>query len=130
MHAIGGAAGDVTAREHDDLYAKVIEIAQEQAQASTAMAELHRQNVTKIETMTALLSAQTTSIVGISATLQQLTAAYDRAHHEIKESHESVQKHVTSEFKQREFKYWLALSVVALLGSSDGILKLVGILKP
>lgn len=129
MHAIAGVAS-VTARGDDDLYAKVIEIAQEQAESSTAMTELHRQNVTKIDTMTALLTAQTTSLIGISTALQQLNATHERAQTEMKQANEAVRKHVTDEFKNREFKFWLALAMVALVGSSDTIVRLVGILKP
>ena len=120
-------------RSDEDLYAQVIDIAQEQAKSTAAMAELHRQNVSKMDTMAALLSAQTTSLVGVSTALQHMNEARSRFEAGALVGREDdvaeLKGYITQEFKQREVKFWLALSVIALSGSSDAIIRLVGLFK-
>lgn len=106
-----------------DLYEKVIDIAQQQAQASASMAELHRQNVNKMETLASMLAAQTTSMVGISNALQQISEARARGAEEIK-------SHVTAELRDRERKVWVALIIIALTGTSDALVRIIGLVKP
>lgn len=125
----------------DDLYRKVIEIAQEQAQAQTAMTELHRQNVSKLDTMANLLSAQTTSLIGISTALNQMNDAQRRAEESAKmgreDAVEEVKAHITQEFGNRfaslEFwrkpAFWLAIALLTLSNAVDALPKFIGLFK-
>ena len=126
----------------EDLYTKVIEIAQEQAQASSAQTELHRQNVTKLDTMTTLLSAQTTTLVGISTALSHLNESQRRADDDAKQGRDKavqeLKEHIAGEFKSRfealEFwrkpAFWLAILLLALSNVVDVLPKVIGLFKP
>lgn len=125
----------------EDLYTKVIDIAQEQARSTAAMTELHRQNVTKLDTMSALLSAQTSNLVGISAALGHMAEERRRADVEADRGRESaveaVNSHITTEldarFRQlmfwREPKFWLAIIILALSNLADVIPRLLSTLQ-
>ena len=117
----------------EDLYSKVVDIAQQQAQSSAAMTELHRQNVSKIDALSALLTVQTTNLLGISAALQHLHEARARDVEQFQrlgaDGLVDLKEHVTMELKDRETKFWIALVIIAVTGSADVITKLVGVLK-
>lgn len=126
----------------DDLYSKVIEIAQEQAEASSAMTELHRQNVTKMDTMTTLLSAQTTTLTGLNTALAQMNRDQDKVALELLRVREQdvreLKDHINQEFRLRfsalEFwrkpAFWLAVALLALSNIADILPKVVGLFKP
>ena len=116
-------------RPDDDLYAKVIEIAQEQAQASSAQTELHRQNVTKMDTMTALLSAQTTTMVGLGTALGQVNEARERDVQMLRERATAGVNEIKQHITEKSRNFWIGVAIIALSGASDTILKLVGLLK-
>ncbi len=117
MHAIDLVARPVTARSDEDLYAKVIEIAQEQAQASSAQTELHRQNVTRADTMTALLSAQTTTMVAISTAIQHMNESNVRDLQHLKDhvSLTAATQDAKTAASERSWKFlaWLATTLIA-----------------
>jgi hypothetical protein len=129
-------------RPDDDLYAKVIEIAQEQAQASSAQTELHRQNVTKLDTMTTLLSAQTTTVVGIGTAINHMNEALQRSELAASTARdkavEDLKGHIAREFKAhfealefwRKPAFWLAIALLALSNLADVLPKVVGLFKP
>lgn len=117
----------------DDVYAKVIEIAQEQAQSQAAMAELHRQNVAKMDTLSTLMSAQTNNLIAVSGALQHLHEARQRDIETFEKLRQQglkeIKDHVTTEFKERETKFWIALIIIAVTGSAEVLSKVVSMLK-
>jgi hypothetical protein len=127
VHALGGPL--VVPRPDDDLYAKVIEIATEQAEAASAQTELHRQNVTKMDTMATLLSAQTTTMVGVNTALVQMNEARVRDVEMLKERGVAGVQEIKQHITEKSRNFWIGVAIVALSGASDTILKLVGLLK-
>lgn len=133
----------MTPRE-DELYSKVIEIAQEQAASQSAMTELHRQNVAKADAALTLLSAQTTSLLGVNNALNHLNEAMERSDRANAADRaavlQAVRDHVTEEIAKHKaeedkrwgdmrWKFWVALAVIALSGSSETVARILGVLK-
>jgi hypothetical protein len=119
----------VNPRPDDDIYAKVIEIAQEQAQASSAQAELHRQNVTKMDTVTTLLSAQTTTMVGIATALQHINEARERDVKEVRTQAEASVTEIKREIAEKSRHFWIGVAFICVATGSETVLKLLGVLK-
>ena len=125
----------------EDVYEKLLEIAQEQAASSGATTELHRQNLSRLDAMSNLLSAQTATLVGISNAINIINDTQKRSDVDAEKGRtvavDVLKNHITQEFNVRfsnlEFwrkpAFWLAIALLALSNLADALPKFIGLFK-